>query len=212
MSTEVRPRRVRRGLAVAAGIVLVAFAAWWLLIRDATPSPGPLGSNELGVSDGISTYKLVGEFGFGQASVVNRGTAPAVLDRIRLVNASPGLEVFVTRVAGLKRSTGGTSFSDRWPSPKDFEDLHPVAGFSVPPSTEPGADRGVELVFGLRTRKPGVYETQAVAVEYSVAGEEHLAYVPIATRICVVPDPQTLVREREKGCGQPTTMDDEIDS
>jgi hypothetical protein len=202
VSTEVEPRRLRRGLAAGAAVLLVALAAWWLLIRDSTPSQGPLGSNELGVSDGISSYKHVGEFGFGYAIVVNRGKAPAVLDRIRLVGATPGLEVIATHVAGLKRSTGGVSFTNVWPSP-EFEDLHPVAGFAVPPSTEPGADRGVELVFGLRTRKPGIYETASVAVDYKVGGSKHQATVPIATRLCVIPADQPL----RPACGQPTTMD-----
>jgi hypothetical protein len=201
VSVEPRPRRLRRGLAAGAIVLLVAIAAWWLLIRDSTPSPGPLGSNELGVSDGISTYKHVGDSGFGHAAVINRGTKPAVLDAIRLVDATPGLEVVSTHIAGLKRKDGGVSFTDVWPS-SEFSDLHPVAGFVVPPSTEPGADRGVELVFRLRTRKPGIYETRSVAVDYEVGGSKHQATVPIATRLCVIPADQPL----RKACGQPTTM------
>jgi hypothetical protein len=204
-----RPSRLRRGLIVAAAAIIVAAAAWWLLIRDDSPSAGPLKPNETGAI-GITAWQHPGDFGFGYPIVINTGDKPAVLKRIRLVAPSSGLQVIAAQVAGAKREFAGTSYTHEWPS-KDFDDLHAVPGFTVAPQTAPGADRGVELVFGLRATKVGNYEANAVAVEYTVDGTEHRAYLPIATRFCVVPPSAPINGEGDGDCGVPSGLNKPID-
>jgi hypothetical protein len=204
-----KPSPLRPGLVAAAALVIVLTAAWWLVIRDGSPSPGPLTPNESG-SIGITAWEHPGDFGFGHPIVVNTGDKPAILNRIRLVAPSAGLEVISAQVAGSKRQYAGTSYTHEWPS-KDFDDLHPVSGFSVAPASEPGWKRGVELVFALRAKKVGNYEADAVAVEYTVDGTEHRAYLPIATRFCVVPQSAPINGEGDGDCGVPSGMNKPID-
>jgi hypothetical protein len=203
-----KPTRLRRGLVAAAALVIVAAAAWWLVMRDGSPSPGPLKPDESG-SIGITAWQHPGDFGFGHPIVVNTGDKPAILTRIRLVAPSAGLEVISAQVAGSKRKFGGTSYTHEWPS-KAFDDLHPVSGFSVAPDSQPGSDRGVELVFGLRAKKVGNYEADAVAVEYTVDGTEHRAYLPIAVKFCVVPASAPINGEGNGDCGVPSGLNQPI--
>ena len=201
-----RPRRVRRGvLAVAVLVVLVLAVAlaWWLFIRDERPTAGPLANPE---AVGFSFRQHPGDtIGYGVPVAFNTGARPAVLKRIRLVNPTPGLEVLATRVAGPDRKLLSVALTDTWPS-REFDDVHPVAGYTVAPRTTAQGERGVELIFGLRVTKLGDYQSQAAAIEYTVDGTQHVAYVRAALRICVVPPSEPLDGE----CATPDGVNDPI--
>jgi hypothetical protein len=192
-------RAKRLGLAGAAVIVLLAVLVWWLFIRDSGPSPGPLTAPG---SEWVSIFQHPGdEFGYGFGLAYNTGEEPATLKRIRLVEPTPGLEVIETAVGGPDRKLLTLDATFSWPS-DEFTDQHPVAGYRVAPQSEPAGERGVELLFGLRVGKLGTYQARAIAVEYTVGGSEHVAYIRRGVKICVVPDGEPL----EGDCGVPSGM------
>lgn len=182
--SSARTRRRTVFVATAVALALAAALAWWLLIRDSGPTPGPLSNSE---AASITVKRHVGQpFGFGMAVAVNHGDQPAVLRSIRLVNPTPGLRVIDTRVSGPEREMLSLSTSSEWPS-DDFTDQRPVAGFHVAPVDEYDGERGVELLFGLQADRVGRYDARAVAVEYTVGDTEHLAYIRQGIRVCVIP-------------------------
>jgi hypothetical protein len=146
------------------------------------PPSGPL-ADEGG--SGLSLPQNTGvAFTFGVPVVVNRGDAPAVLERIALEEPSPGLEVVGTRVAGPARRMRLKASEYRWP-PRDIGDLHAVRGFVVPPASTRDGRRGTELVFGLRAAKPGRYGFGAVTVDYRVGSRRHRDRLATALHVCV---------------------------
>ncbi len=136
----------------------------------------------------------------------NSGSVPVVLTRIRLVDPTPGLEVVGTAVGGPDRELLTLDRAPDWPS-KAFTDQHAVAGFVVAPSSLPDGERGVELLFGLRAARPGSYQARAIAVEYAVGEEEHVAYVRRGVNVCVSSEDSEPVSD----CALPSGMNDPID-
>jgi hypothetical protein len=204
--TRSESRRLRRGLAAAAVLLVVAAAAWWVLARDDRPSPGPLLNQD---KFGFSFLQHPGDtIGYGVAMAWNTGDQPVVLKRIRLVDPTPGLEVIDTRVSGQKRKLLALDRTSTWPS-DEFEDIHPVAGYRVAPRNTAAGKRGVEFLFGLHLPKLGNYESQAVAIEYTVGDTKHLSYVHASLLICVVPKSQAL--DDDDACGMPSGIDKPID-
>ena len=88
--------------AVLAAAGLVALAVWRLGFREAPP--GPLDA-DLGEWVGIGR-PAGSEWGYGFAVVYNQGDQPVVLERISLLDATPGLEVVGTGIAGPDRKYG----------------------------------------------------------------------------------------------------------
>jgi hypothetical protein len=190
-----RSRR-RRPLLLVLALMLLAIvagvAAWLLLGGDEPVTPGPLGTGE---RSGVGVGQRAGvPFGYGLPVAVNRGSEPAVLDRIELVDPPAGLRVLETRVGGLERKYLWYASSTRWPDPERFSDLQPVRGFRVPPQSAPGGDRGVELVFALQADKPGRYAFDRVAVAYHVGDRRHRAELTNGLRVCVAPPGQAPTR------------------
>lgn len=180
-------RRSRALAALAAGAALAAAALLLIIVLrgdDGEPTPGPLGTDEI-QSLGFS-QEVRREFTFGLPVAFNRGDEPAVLERIVLVDPTPGLEVVATRVAGPDRRILFKASDEVWPSP-EITDLHPVEGFEVAPQDEPGGDRGVELVFAGRADRPGRYRTHGVQIDYRVGDTEHRSTLNISFRVCVLP-------------------------
>jgi hypothetical protein len=187
-------RRALIGLAV----VIVALAVWLGYRSVRPPTPGPLANDDIAESLGIE--RRTGErFTFGMPVVINSGDDPAVLTRIEPVDATPGLRLLRTRVAG----TGRKHFffaSGTWPDQTKWTDVHPVSGFVVQPETVKGWDRGAELLFVMRADDPGRYEFDSVAVEYRVGGYEHRAELDVGLAVCVVRRPT----KPFKGCTPPS--------
>jgi hypothetical protein len=178
-----------RTLAVIAAAVAFAAAALFLAVvllgDDGEPSPGPLGTDEV-QSSGFS-HEVGRDFTFGLPVAFNRGDEPAVLERISLIDPTPGLKVIATRVAGPDRRIFFFAAEPYWP-PREITDLHPVRGFEVAPQDEPDGDRGVELVFGARADQPGRYRTHGVRIDYRVGDTEHRATLRNVFRVCVLPE------------------------
>jgi hypothetical protein len=181
------PARSRVPLALAAPLVAGAAAvvlAVVLLAGDGEPSAGPLGSDEV---QGLGAPQEAGRtFTFGLPVAYNEGDEPAELERISLLDPTPGLKVVGTRVAGADRRLLYQSGDPNWPS-RRITDQHPVNGFEVAPQDTPEGRRGVELVFGLRADRPGRYRTEGVQIDYRVGDTRHRSTMLIALRLCVPP-------------------------
>jgi hypothetical protein len=136
--------RRARTLAVIAAAVAFAAAALFLAVvllgDDGEPSPGPLRTDEV-PSSGFS-HEVGRDFTFGLPVAFNRGGEPAVLERISLIDPTPGLKVIATRVAGPDRRMFFFAAEPYWP-PREITHLHPVRGFEVAPQDESDGDRGV---------------------------------------------------------------------
>ena len=174
-------RRWAIALAVIAAAGLVALAVWRFGFRE--PPPGPLDAD---LGEWVGVGRPAGsEWGYGFAVVYNQGDQPAVLERISLVDATPGLEVVGTGIAGADRKI--LSMATWVEQPDDLGRIVPVKGFRLAPASEPGGDRGAELVFRLRTPKPGDFTSSAVAVEYTVDGEKYRSEIGYRLGVCVQP-------------------------
>jgi len=180
------PRRMslRRWLLVLAALAvagLVGLAVWWFGVRE--PTPGPLDA-DIGESVGVGR-PAGAEWGYGFAVVYNESDKPAVLERISLVDATPGLEVVGTGIAGPDRKI--LSMATWMEQPDELGRIVPVEGFRLAPVSEPDGERGAELVFRIRTPRPGDYTSSAVAVEYTVDGKEHRSVLGYGLGVCVQP-------------------------
>lgn len=175
--------------------VVVAAALLWLAVRSlGEPSPGPLGSAD---ASSLGIGRLAGvDFAYGLPVVINSGDEPAVLERIELVDPTPGLRVVETLIAGPGRRVFGTASTHNWPDDRNrITDLHEVRGFEVQPQHVARWDRGAELVFVLRADEPGRYLFNAVAVNYRVGDDEHRTVVENGLGVCV-----TLRKPYKRGC------------
>jgi hypothetical protein len=189
---------VSRGAALAVMVAVIGLLAWVGYMSVRPPTPGPLAND---AAESLGIQRRVGEtFTYGLPVVINSGDEPAVLERIKPVDPTPGLRVVQTRINGSERRYFYFS-SGRWPDPERFTDLHPVAGFVVHPEDVKGWDRGAELIFVLRADRPGRYKFKAVAVEYRVGGREHRAVLDIGLGVCVTKG-RKLPNER---CNRPPT-------
>src|SRR4051794_30147326 len=118
-----RPRWVF--VALGAVVVIAAALVWALLLRSSGSSQGPLDTPGV---ESVSFIQHPGdEFGYGHAVAYNRGSEPAELDRIRLVDPTPGLEVIGTKVGGPNRELLSLSNTPKWPT-DEFTDQRPVKG------------------------------------------------------------------------------------
>jgi hypothetical protein len=172
---------VRRWLLALALVALAGIGVWRLAVREAPP--GPLDGD---IGEWVGVGRPAGaEWGYGFAVVYNQGDEPAVLERISLVDATPGLEVVGTGIAGADRTYG--SLATWMELPDDFGPVVPVEGYELAPFDEPEGKRGAELIFRIRTPRAGDYTASAVAVEYTVDGEEHRSELGYRLGVCVQP-------------------------
>jgi hypothetical protein len=180
-------------------MVVVGLLAWLALHELRAPSQGPLGTP---VAESLGIQRRVGEtFAYGLPVVFNSGDEPAVLARIDLVDATPGLQVVATRMSGSERKFYSFA-SGRWLDRELFTDLHPVSGFVVHPTSVKGWERGAELIFALRADDPGRYVFKAVAIDYRVGGSEHRAVLDAGLGLCVTRKAHERVPET---CDEPPT-------
>jgi hypothetical protein len=166
----------QRRRALAALAVLLALAAAGagarLLLSDAgQPSLGPLTTH---TTDSVAFGQPAGvTFAWGVPVVFNPGDEPAVLDRVTLLDATPGLRVLKVDVGGPNRKYLFSGQAYKWPDPENFTDLHPVSGMRVHPAdTKPG-ERGVELVFVMQADEPGQYRATHIAADYHIGDTKH---------------------------------------
>jgi hypothetical protein len=171
---------------------VVAGVVAWLLLRDTGPPGGPLSAR---TRDSVAFGARAGApFGWGTPVIWNTGDETAVLDRMRLIDASPGLRVLHAYIGGPARDGLFTAQSYHWPD-REFTDLHPVAGMSVAPQDQPAGERGAELVFELRADRPGRYTATRIAVDYHVGGTHHRTIIRSGLSVCPNRPPAPIRRD-----------------
>jgi hypothetical protein len=191
----------RRSWRPALALVVAGAAIWFATHHAWGVTPGPL-INDVGES--VSIPRATGQvWVYGDAITWNAGSRPAVLNRIALVKPTPGLKVLDTFVSGPRRKLLGLATWGEWPS-KEFQDVHRVAGFQVAPRDRPSGDRGVELLFVLRSDQPGRYSAPGVVVDYTVDGKAHRRYLNFAIGVCV----HAPSKPKDRNCPTPEHLDD----
>ena len=178
-------RRRRRLLAGAALLVIAAVILAWLLARANDVTPGPLHADTV---DSIAFGQPGGvPAGWGTPVIWNDSNTTAVLDRVTVLDATPGLHILETHINGPARKFLFFSETYAWPDPNAFTDLHPVKGMTVAPAKTKQGERGVELVFALRADRPGQYRASRIAVDYHVGDTKHRAIIRSGLTVCVTP-------------------------
>jgi hypothetical protein len=122
---------------------------------------------------------------WGDVNLSNAGTNPAVIDGIRTIDKTPGLEVVDVRAATRRTLTRPGFVSIATDNPKWLSLTSPAEGFTVA-SGGANADE-VEIVLILNPSKPGTnYAIHNVAVDYHVGDQHYTTLTNNAVNLCAV--------------------------
>ena len=179
-------RRAVPAALLAAGAAAALVAAGGGEAGNASPPlpRGPLGTDDV---TAMGVPQQAGRpFSIGLPVVYNRGSEPAAIERISLVEPSRGLELLEAHVAGVRRTRLLTAFTYRWPERGAYSDLHAPRGYVVPPQASRRGRRGVELVFVLRAERPGAHQFAGARVEYRIGARRYRTTLWEGARICAV--------------------------
>jgi hypothetical protein len=195
---------VPAALVAAAAIAALVAAGGGGEAAPPAPPQGPLGGDD---ETAMGVPQQAGRpFSIGLPIVYNDGDRPATIDRISLVDASEGIDVLETHIAGTRRANLMTAFTYSWPERGAYSDMHAPRGYVVPPRTTRKGRRGVELVFVLRVDEPGSHQFAGAQVDYRIGGRSYRATLWDSARVCAV---RTLPRHIEPDCEpvEPTATD-----
>jgi hypothetical protein len=155
---------------------------------EAGPRPRAAGPLDGGPRSHASVVVLEREiWNHGMIVLRNAGSAPATVNRVGLVGASPGLELVGAYLARVPR--GGVGGGDiAWPPPPlRRADVRPLHRLPIRPESARG-EQAVQLLLRLRPpRAHGRYGFESVRVAYRSGGRGYERVVPHALAICVAP-------------------------
>ncbi len=174
---------------VALGVVLLA--AGVLLWNDRrVRGDGPLsagtGGSETGQKLGVGV-----EYSIGHALLINKGKRPAVVERVRLLGVTGGLELLGVMTHPVPDEKGQGMFLGLFGFPPTDLDYpsKPLSEQNVVPvaktfneSGEP--DEGLELVIGVKATRPGVARARAIEFTYKAGGRKYREVYPGAIYLC----------------------------
>ena len=169
-----RPTRRR----VAALVAVVAGAAAVLVwARDDgglhSWKDGPLVSGDS--TQNSIPVDLDQPFTYGYAVVFNTTKRPAVLEAVRVRPALPeGMEIIDIQTVGPEARVANVATELAFPSSILKDHLRPLAGTTVPPRDD-GEDtgEGLDIVFGLKVTKPGIYGFAQFDLDYRIGSTRH---------------------------------------
>jgi hypothetical protein len=116
---------------------------------------------------------------FGLLSLTNRGSAPAVVETIELVEPTPGIELVQALVGGPT----GIGLLNGLPRRDPDNPLRPVRGFAVP-RADPATDRLHQVILVLRTTRYGRSWFSRIAVDYRVGASPYRAVFEEGVALC----------------------------
>ena len=174
----------RVGVVVAGGALAVVVLGAILASRPARG--GPLQED---VPSNAVTFSVTAgtRFTYGGLQVHNAGDEAAVLDGVSLRGATAGLRIQDASVLPIRQISGGLWFNHhRYPPPGVSPDrLQPLAGLRMPAAQASGD--GMQVLLALTVPSGGVFEFQAIAIDYHVGGRRYEAVFPFAMRVCAPP-------------------------
>jgi hypothetical protein len=154
------------GLAILVGLVAVGYQrAYGRLVHGYDSGPVYTGS-------GTKTsfpVDLGQPFTYGVITVSNRTSRTAVLTDVRVKpSLPPGMEIIEVKVVGPNRKTAVFGTHRQYPPLELAPHLRPLKGARVPPKDTPEGDGGVEIVFGLKVTRPGMFGFRQVELDYRI--------------------------------------------
>lgn len=162
-------------LVAAAATVLLAFMAWRLIDSHRVHEGGPLAEPKAFGSAALRGGLDPGEpLSVGQYILENTGSGPVRVDRLWLVEPTPGL-----RLVGAYASHESHVGARRGYGPPRSAS-HPV-GLEVPP----GRDAAYVVVIGVQADKPGRYVTDGLRVAYHRGGRRWETTLRQSIVLCV---------------------------
>ena len=165
------PSVKRAALASAAVIVvLIAFFSWHG--RTTIQRGGPVAGGTSTSGDG-DRLGLAQPFSFGGVVLFNKGSEPAVLEKLRILGVTGGFELLGVRTNPAPLSPTTYNFLGAFGFPPDEYPSHSLAEAHVVPvaktKTKSGEPtEGLQLVIGARATRPGVAHARAVEFTYRV--------------------------------------------
>lgn len=157
-----------------------------------TSGPGPLSSRESAseirgaVIDGIEPGIT---FTWGDLILYNEGTAAAVVDKVTLDGAPADLQL--VGASALPRAFDSLGLMDLGTVPVTYQQTlaaRPLLGSKIEPTSGPGWDKGVLLVFLLRSFRVGSIRVDAVTLGYHVGAAHYTATYQHSLGGCVGAD------------------------
>lgn len=125
-------------------------------------------------------------FTFGDIYVSNAGDDAVVLEKVSLVDSSPGVEIVGTRARRATQRTFVLAGDDNWPpastaARRYYTELRPVSGLILRAGT-PG--RGAQILVGIHHSRSGRAVIGSFRIEYRSGGHEFTATVPYTIAMC----------------------------
>ncbi|MGH9000743.1 MAG: hypothetical protein ACRDY7_15295 [Acidimicrobiia bacterium] len=170
-------------------LVVTAMAATGAVyaLRDRPPGNGPLEGALLGTYGQL--LEIGAPYSAGHVLLLNDGDEPAVLEHVRLLGATGGIEFLGVRTRPWPGPDDpGTFIGDVGFPPENFitkpiAEQHVVAvakQFNV----DGDPDDGLELAIGVTATRPGVARSRAVEVTYRVGDTRYREEYPATIYLC----------------------------
>jgi len=169
--------------ALAAGAAIVL--ALLLRNRAADLAPGPLACPDacprLALAFPVDVHR---PFTYGLLLLRNRGRAPAVLERVRPGELTPGMRLVGAVVVPVARNPWHVTADDhaRFPPANLVGRVRALAGYAVAPTRGPGD--ALEVLLGFVLTRAGRFGFRDLAVEYRVGERRYRAVFPYRLRVC----------------------------
>jgi hypothetical protein len=195
------------GAAVAAIVALFATGA--LMSRHREPGDGPL-EGTTGLSYG-GPSPIGRPESYGASLLLNHGKAPAVVERARLLDVVGGLELVGVLARPVPDPNGkGLMIGELVYPPVEnpSEPLHQLHVVPVPTEFSQTGDpeNGLQIVFGVRTTRPGVAGARAVEITYRVGNHRYKETYDQKLYLCA-PEAEyissSIARDGKKPCPGP---------
>lgn len=170
------------------GVLVIGGAGLMLALRDSGLGDGPLDAGFPGAyGQGL---ELGDAYTAGQVILLNEGDEPAVIERVRVLGVTDGIEVLgihTRRVPGTDGELG--TFIGAVGFPPQGYVTRPLAEQNVVPVptefTEGGSPAaGLELAIGVRATQPGVGRARGVEITYRVGGKRYREEINAGIYLC----------------------------